>query len=113
MHFVFTKYSAAAWRERARSILWLSVVGALIAVTGCKKSVATEASDSDANGYLCTKCGAKIYTERSEFLASTCPKCRQEGLVEVVGYVCSKDKYVTVVGRSGERQGKNTCEKCG
>ena len=102
-----------AWQEGGRSVLAWSLVAALVAMTACKKDVAMEASDSDANGYLCAKCGAKLYTDRSVFLASRCPKCQQEGLVEVVGYFCAKDNHVTLMGRGGDRQGGTACEKCG
>ena len=89
------------------------MVTALAALAGCGKNVAEEASDSDANGYLCAKCGAKLYTDRSVFLALKCPKCQQEGLVEVVGYFCAKDNHLTMMGRSGDRPGATACEKCG
>ena len=74
------------------------------AVVSCTKDAATEASESDANGYLCLKCGAKFYTARSVFLRSKCPKCQQDGLVEVVGYTCPKDNRVTLRGRTDDRQ---------
>jgi len=89
------------------------MVAALVATAGCEKDAAREASDSDANGYLCAKCGAKLYTDRSVFLASKCPKCRQEGLVEVVGYFCAKDNHLTLMGRGEDRRGATACEKCG
>jgi len=95
------------------ALLAWGVIAALAAATGCEKDVATEASDSDANGYLCVKCGAKFWTDRSVFLASKCPKCQQDGLVEVVGYFCGKDHYLTLRGRGADRQGATACEKCG
>ena len=85
---------------------------ALVAFTGCGKDVSKQASDSDSNGYLCTKCGAKLYTDRSVFLAQKCPKCQQDGLVEVVGYECPKDHHVTIRGRSNDRNSATMCEKC-
>src|SRR5947209_4832782 len=94
------------------SVLLLWVAAAVLAATGCRNDVAAEASDSDANGYLCLKCGGKFYTERTVFLAQQCPKCRQDGLVEVVGYACPKDKHVTVRGRSNDRTGAVVCEQC-
>ena len=96
-----------------RSLLAWGIIAVLAAATGCEKDVATEASDSDANGYLCVKCGAKFWTDRSVFLASKCPKCQQDGLVEVVGYFCAKDHHLTLRGRAADRQGATTCEKCG
>jgi len=47
---------------------------------GRKKDVAFEAMDSDANGYLCLKCGVKLYTDRTVFIGPQCPKCQQETL---------------------------------
>lgn len=82
-----------------------------LAFTACKRDVAAEASDSDANGYLCQKCGAKLYTDRSVFLTQRCPKCQQDALAEVVGYECPKDHHITIRGRSGER-GSPLCEQC-
>jgi len=89
------------------------LVAALVAAAGCKKDPAREASDSDANGYLCSKCGAKLYADRSVFLGPRCPKCQQDGLVEVVGYFCTKDQHLTLKGRSDDRGVAMTCEKCG
>ena len=100
-------------RAIGRSLLFLGVGTALLMVDACRKNVSEEASDSDANGYLCTKCGAKFYTSRSVFLAVTCPKCKQETLVEVVGYFCEKDSHLTLKGRTNDRNGATACEKCG
>ena len=79
--------------------------------SGCKKDVASEASDSDANGYLCSKCGVKLYTDRSVFIGPKCPKCSEDTLVEVVGYRCAKDEFVTMRSARGDARGL-TCEKC-
>jgi len=96
-----------------RWLLAWCVAAAWMGVAGCEKDVAREASDSDANCYLCTKCGAKFYTPRSVFLGPRCPKCQQDGLVEVVGYSCPKDNHLTLTGRGDDRRGTTTCEKCG
>src|SRR5450631_1091191 len=106
MHFSETS------RPIGRSILVVGVAVVLL-VSGCGKNVAKDASDSDANGYLCTKCGAKFYTSRSVFLGVTCPKCKADALVEVVGYVCEKDNHLTLKGRTNDRNGAEVCEKCG
>ena len=87
------------------------LMAALLTMMGCSRDIAKEASDSDANGYLCTKCSAKLYTDRSVFLPAICPKCKAEGIVEVVGFVCEKDNHLTLVGRSSARGGP-ACEKC-
>src|SRR3989442_5842231 len=111
MHFLSTN-SSGAGQESRRILVACGMVAALVVATACKRDAAMEASDSDANGYLCAKCGAKLYTDRSVFLASRCPKCQQEGLVEVVGYFCAKDNHLTLMGRGGDPQGGTACVKC-
>lgn len=98
-------------RRRAIPRIILFLTAAMVTLMGCSRDVAKEASDSDANGYLCTKCNAKLYTDRSVFLPAICPKCKAEGIVEVVGFICEKDNHLTVVGRSSARGGP-VCEKC-
>jgi DNA-directed RNA polymerase subunit RPC12/RpoP len=90
-------------------VLWLGV--SLVSLTACKKDPAFEAMDSDANGYMCLKCGAKLYTERSTFIGPKCPKCNEDTLIEVVGYYCQKDQYLTIRARRGDPQGP-VCDKC-
>ena len=97
-------------RRRAMSFLLLSAAG--LALSGCRKDVAEEASDSDANGYLCLDCGAKLYTDRSVFIGPKCPKCQKDRLMEVVGYWCEKDQQLTVRSRVGDRMGTPVCDKC-
>ena len=80
---------------------------------GCKKDVADQAIETDANGYLCTNCGAKFYTSRNVFLESKCPKCHQYSLVEVVGYMCDKDHHITIRPRVSGPEGAAVCEICG
>jgi len=70
-----------------------------------------EAVESDANGYICLKCGAKLYTERSVFLGPQCPKCGAESLMDVTGYYCEKDKYLTIRPRRKDPQ-PIVCDKC-
>jgi DNA-directed RNA polymerase subunit RPC12/RpoP len=89
--------------------VWLAVL-ALMA-TACKKDVALEAMDSDANGYLCLKCGVKLYTDRSVFIGPQCPKCQQDSLMDVVGYECAKDHHLTIRPKRGDRQAL-ACEQC-
>ena len=99
-------------RAAGRVVFLLWMMAAMVGLMGCKKDASTEASESDANGYLCLKCGAKLYTARSTFLTSRCPKCQQDGLVEVVGYTCPKDNHTTVRGRTDDRRGALVCEQC-
>jgi len=79
---------------------WTGVVLCLAALalmaTACKKDVAMEAIDSDANGYLCLKCGAKLYTARTVFIGPQCPKCQQQSLMDATGYYCEKDHHLTI-----------------
>lgn len=87
------------------------LVGTLLGA-GCKRDVAEEASDSDANGYLCLACGAKLYSARAEFLGPQCPKCNQPKLVEVIGFRCSKDQHMTIQSRGNGRQEAALCDLC-
>jgi DNA-directed RNA polymerase subunit RPC12/RpoP len=96
----------AAWR-----LLILGVAAAALAMTACKKDAASDAIDTDANGYLCLKCGVKLYTARSVFIGPQCPKCQQESLMDVVGYYCEKDHHLTIRPRRGDRQ-PLACEQC-
>ena len=97
-------------RRRALAGILLSTIGLII--TGCKPSVAEDASDSDANGYYCLECSAKLYTDRTNFIGPKCPKCQKDSLMEVVGYVCEKDQHLTVRPRVGDRAGSPVCDKC-
>jgi DNA-directed RNA polymerase subunit RPC12/RpoP len=83
----------------------------VFALMGCKKDVAVDAIETDANGYVCLKCGVKLYTDRSVFIGPKCPKCGEDTLTEVVGYYCDKDKHLTIRARRGDRQGA-ACEQC-
>jgi len=49
------------------AVLCLAAMSCLLA--SCKKDATFDALDTDANGYLCLKCGAKFYTERTVFMA--------------------------------------------
>lgn len=96
-----------------RRLAFAAAVFALVALAGpgCKQDAANEASDSDANGYLCAKCGVKLYTDRSVFIGPRCPKCGEDTLVEVVGYRCARDQFVTMRSARGDSRGV-VCEKC-
>ncbi len=69
------------------------------------------AIETDANGYICLVCGAKVYTDRKVFIGPQCPKCPSQSLVGVVGYYCEKDKYLTVRPRNGDKE-PVVCDKC-
>jgi hypothetical protein len=83
----------------------------LAGITACKKDTGSEAIEADANGYVCLKCGAKLYTDRTVFIGPKCPKCNEDRLVQAVGYYCEKDQHLTIRASEGDRQGA-TCEKC-
>ena len=105
-----------AERRKARptfswSPLLLALAAAVWVISGCHKDPAAEASDSDANGYLCLKCGAKFYTARAVFIGPECPKCHERALADVVGYACPKDNHLTMVARDSGR-GTPVCETC-
>ena len=94
-----------------RAILFPSLIALLTFLIGCKKEAGLEAIETDANGYVCLKCGAKLYTDRKVFMGPKCPQCNEDTLVEVVGYYCQKDNHLTIRARRGDRQGP-VCEKC-
>jgi DNA-directed RNA polymerase subunit RPC12/RpoP len=92
-------------------LLVLSLAAFMLGATGCKKDAALEAMESDANGYVCLKCGVKLYTDRSVFIGPNCPKCHEDSLMDVVGYYCEKCKRLTIRARRGDRKGA-VCEQC-
>ena len=98
---------SGGWQQVALALLLSS-----LALTACRKDVAEEASDSDANGYYCLSCGAKLYTERSVFIGPKCPKCQKNSLMEAVGYVCSKDQHLTIKPRTHDQRATPVCDQC-
>jgi DNA-directed RNA polymerase subunit RPC12/RpoP len=101
----------AAAQRPAWHRMVICMTALLLSLTGCKKDAGISALETDANGYVCLKCGAKFYTERTVFMGSKCPQCNQTALTETVGYYCEKDQHLTIRGREGDRQGA-VCEKC-
>ncbi len=93
------------------SLLLVLLAAGSLALTACKKDVAVDAIESDANGYICLKCSVKLYTDRSVFIGPKCPKCNEDSLSEVVGYYCDKDKHLTIRARRGDPHGA-VCEQC-
>jgi hypothetical protein len=96
---------------RSRFVAALGMGILCFSLASCKKDAAFDALDTDANGYLCLKCGAKLYTGRKVFIGPKCPQCNQDSLMQAVGYYCEKDKHLTIRAREGDRQGA-VCEKC-
>ncbi len=82
---------------------------ALVLFSGCRKSVAERAGESDANGYLCRQCDARFYTESGVF-AERCPACSGLDIVPVIGFYCEIDGYTTLAARGADSV---PCEKCG
>jgi len=92
----------------------VSLMLAFMAVLGgCSQDPALAAIETDAHGYLCQKCGAKVYTGAKVFLESKCPKCQQESLADVIGYWCEKDRQLTIRPKVSGPEGASVCEKCG
>ncbi len=88
-----------------------ALAGFLLLAAGCGKQTSMESVDSDANGYLCQKCNAKVYTPRKVFLEK-CPKCSADALADVVGYFCVKDQHLTLRPKISGPAGAAVCEKC-
>jgi DNA-directed RNA polymerase subunit RPC12/RpoP len=90
-------------------VCWLAAL--VLIATACKQDAATQAIETDANGYLCLKCGVKLYTDRAVFIGPQCPKCQQDSLMDVIGYECPKDHHLTIRPKRGDRQ-PLACEQC-
>jgi hypothetical protein len=103
---VFCVWCLKKWRL---SILATLASFFLLALVGCGQSEINKGLESDANGYLCTSCQTKFYTDRSVF-AGHCPQCQQPGVQLVVGVVCPADKHATLFARG---RGSGVCEQCG
>ena len=107
-----TTRATPSWPARSVTgaiLLLVGLLGWALTVSGCGKSKADQALDSDANGYICLACNAKFYTDRSVF-ATRCPACKKPNIEEAVGFVCAADQQTTV-GPRGRRS--MTCKKCG
>lgn len=90
-----------------------SLTAALLFLAGgCSHDPALDAIETDANGYFCLKCQAKLYTERKVFLEN-CPRCGENALVNVVGYWCEKDHHLTLRPQAPGPPGAAVCERCG
>lgn len=106
------KPSFAACLQQALLPLLVTI---LALASSCSRDPSFQAIESDANGYVCTnpKCGVKLYTDRKVFLDPKCPKCSEYTLTEVNGYVCDKDKHLTLRPRVRGPAGAAVCEQCG
>ena len=108
----FVQRSSGLHPFRIVCVLMLWMLAFTTAACG-KKDVAMDAILSDANGYVCTGCGAKDYTARKSYMEVKCPKCDQYTLADVVGYYCEKDKHVTLRPKVSGPAGAAVCEVCG
>ncbi len=95
---------------RVSLLLFLGML--LLLTSGCSKDSSAKAIETDANGYFCLKCRAKCYTDRKVFLEK-CPKCNQDALANVVGYLCEKDHHATLRPKVSGPEGASVCEQCG
>ena len=84
-------------------------IGFFLLLSGCGDPKIDQALNYDANGFYCSGCKAKFYTDRDVF-ATRCPSCQKIKVEMVVGYVCSADKQASYGPRG---QGSAVCEKCG
>lgn len=95
------------------SLATLLLAWIVLATGGCGKDPALQSIETDAHGYLCLNCGAKLYTGARVFLESKCPKCQQHTLADVTGHWCEKDRHLTIRPRAPIPGGACVCEKCG
>ena len=100
-----------AWRIRTFLPPMLAVIALMAG--GCNRDASVESIETDAHGYQCMKCAGKFYTERKVFLESKCPKCKQDSLADVVGYLCEKDHHLTIRPKVSGPEGASICERCG
>ena len=103
-------FGRAGWKPGIAFLL-ACLTALALAASACKKDVAADAMETDANGYVCLKCGVKLYTDRSVFIGPKCPKCSEDALMTVVGYYCDKDKHLTIRAQRGDPHGP-VCEQC-
>jgi predicted SprT family Zn-dependent metalloprotease len=98
---------------KRRFFIFQSLLAGLVALLfmGCSKDQGMEAIETDANGYFCQKCRAKIFTDRRVFLEK-CPKCKEDALAEVVGYRCPNDQHLTLRPKVSGPEGAAVCEQC-
>ena len=103
---------SSLWFERRKQFGGFFCLLLLVFLVGsCSQDPAMEAMESDANGYFCRSCKAKMFTGRKVFLEN-CPKCKENALVDVVGYWCEQDKHLTIRPKMAGPEGASVCEKC-
>jgi hypothetical protein len=98
--------------KRCLPVFQILLVGLLsLLFASCSNDPGMAAIETDANGYFCQKCRAKLFTDRKVFLEK-CPQCKEDGLVEVVGYRCAKDQHQTLRPKVSGPEGAAVCEQC-
>jgi hypothetical protein len=109
-------YQVVSTVSSIQKILRTLVIFACLATLGllagsCGKQAGADAVQSDANGYICLKCGAKYYTTPTVFIGPKCPKCQEDSLMPAMGYYCEKDKHLTIRAQRGDNR-PIVCEVC-
>jgi DNA-directed RNA polymerase subunit RPC12/RpoP len=105
-----TGVAARPPRARRPGLTLLAFCGAIALFfgAGCGRNPAREATESDANGYLCAQCQTRFRTDARVF-AEFCPGCKSTDLLPVVGYVCGQDQTVVLVAKGA---GGAVCTRC-
>ena len=102
----FHHHPRSAWRSA-----WLGLLGSLLCLfAACGRNPSQQAFDSNANGYACTSCGQKFYTERS-VAAEFCPNCKAAEIEDVMAFVCPDDQQVILAPRTFESAPCPSCRK--
>jgi hypothetical protein len=109
VHRSSSSLAANAWR----GCLLFCMATLVLALAGCSEDPALDSMQSDANGFMCTSCGAKFYTARKDYMEAQCPKCDQYTVQDVIGYNCVKCKHITLRPKVAGPAGAAICEKCG
>jgi hypothetical protein len=92
--------SPRSYRGRFFVLANCALLFVMTCVFGCKKSdPAMAALETDANGFACSDCKAKFFTERKVF-PTQCPDCKKKNINQAVGYVCDADKQMTIKARN-------------
>ena len=105
-------FTGSRLRKVTRRIYPILLLLPLVLIPGCSKDPVMQAIETDAHGYLCQLCRGRFYTEKKVFLEGKCPKCGKEGLADVTGYWCEKDKHMTIRTRIVSSATPAICEKC-
>lgn len=92
-------YVASAFSRVCYVFVSCAMLFVIASAVGCKKSDSMAALESDVNGYSCSDCKSKFYTDRKVF-PTRCPDCKKQNIQEAIGYVCDADKQMTIEARN-------------